>query len=294
MSITFPRGDFLSRLDPSDRLWAALVASFVVHLALVFGVSFKFPEPKIAPSSNQPIEVVLMNAKSAHRPTKADVYAQTNLEGGGESETDRRAKSPLPVLDERKETDVGQKQRRVQELEQQTRQLARQIKATEKTEIQSSRKSTPTPHLSAADLIQSSFNAANLRAQIDKDMDTYNKRPRKVSLGATAKEYVLARYLEDWRMKVEKVGNLNYPEEAKRQKLYGTLMVTVEINADGSVRNIELNRSSGYKILDDAALRIVKLAAPYAPFSEDIRRNYDVVSITRTWAFTRSDELHSQ
>lgn len=295
MSVTLPQGDFLSRLDPSDRLWAMLIASFVVHLVLVFGVRFTLPEPKIAPSSPHSIDVVLVNAKSAARPSHAEVYAQANLEGGGESEADHRAKSPLPVLEERKETAaVPQKQQRVQELEEQTRKLASQIKAADKAESQSSRKSTPSPRLSAADLIQSSFDAAHLRAQIDKDMDSYNKRPRKVSLGATAKEYVLARYLEDWRMKVEKVGNLNYPEEAKRQKLYGTLMVTVEINADGSVRNVELNRSSGQKLLDEAALRIVKLAAPYAPFSEDIRRNYDVVSITRTWAFTRSDELRSQ
>jgi protein TonB len=125
-------------------------------------------------------------------------------------------------------------------------------------------------------------------------MDAYNKRPRKVFIGATAREYILSRYLEDWRMKVEKVGNLNYPEEAKRQKLYGSLKLTVEINADGSVRNIELNRSSGHKELDQAALRIVRLAAPYAPFSADIRDKYDVVSITRTWMFTKSDELHSQ
>lgn len=295
MTLTLPRGNFFSRLDPSDRLWATLVASFALHLILVFGVRFTLPEPKIAPSSPHSIEVVLVNAKSAHRPAKAEVYAQANLEGGGESEADRRAKSPLPVLDENKETaNLPQKQRQVRELEEQTRRLASQIKTADKMERQSSRKSSPSSHLSAGDLIQSSLDAASLRAQIDKDMDNYNKRPRKVSIGATAREYVLARYLEDWRMKVEKVGNLNYPEEAKRQKLYGTLMLTVEINADGSVRSIELNRSSGSKILDDAALRIVKLAAPYAPFSEDIRRNYDVVSITRTWAFTRSDELHSQ
>lgn len=285
---------FFSRLDPSDRLWVLLIASFVLHLGVVFGVRFKFPQPKIASSSPHAIEVVLVNKKSAKRPSHAEVYAQANLEGGGTVETDRRARSPLPVLEENQDASVTRKQRRVQELEEQTRQLASQIKTADKMESRSPRRNSPSPQLSAADLIQSSHEAIRLQAQIDRDLDTYNKRPRKVALGATAREYVLARYLEDWRMKVEKVGNLNYPEEAKRQKLYGSLMLTVEINADGSLRSVELNRSSGHKVLDQAALRIVRLAAPYAPFAADIRRNYDVVSITRTWTFTRADELQSQ
>lgn len=294
MSATLPHGGFFSRLAPSDRLWVLLIASFVLHLGAVFGVSFKFPQPKIAPSNPHAIEVVLVNKKSANRPSHAEVYAQANLEGGGTLETDRRAKSPLPMLEENQEMAVSQKQRRVLELEERTRQLASQIKTADKMESRSTRRNSPSPHLSAADLIQSSHDTIRLQAQIDRDLDNYNKRPRKVSIGATAKEYVLARYLEDWRMKVEKVGNLNYPEEAKRQKLYGSLMLTVEINADGGVRTVELNRSSGHPVLDQAAMRIVRLAAPYAPFSADIRRNYDVVSITRTWAFTRADELRSR
>ena len=296
MTVTPPRGDFFSRLDPAKRFETMLVASFFLHLLLVFGVGFSLPTPKFAPSDAHSIDVVLVNKKSTTRPTHSDTYAQANLEGGGTVDTERHAKSPLPVLDDSKsDTAVTRKQQRVQELEEQARRLASDIRSVNKVETaRSSRKNSPSPRLDAADLLQSSFDAAKLQAQIDKDMDAYNKRPRKAFVGASAQEYVLARYLEDWRMKVEKVGNLNYPEEAKRQKLYGSLRLTVEINADGSVRNIELNRSSGHKELDEAALRIVRLAAPYAPFSTDIRSKYDVISITRTWMFTKSDQLQSQ
>jgi protein TonB len=99
--------------------------------------------------------------------------------------------------------------------------------------------------------------------------------------------------VEDWRGKVEKIGNLNYPEAARAQKLYGSLVLTVAIRADGSVESVQVDRSSGKKILDAAAVRIVQLAAPYAGFPPDIRRDTDILHITRTWTFTRGDELIS-
>jgi protein TonB len=99
--------------------------------------------------------------------------------------------------------------------------------------------------------------------------------------------------VEAWRQKVEKIGNLNYPEAAKDKKLYGRLRMTVSIKADGSIENIEINESSGHKILDDAARRIVEMAGPYAAFSEDIRKDTDILSITRTWTFTKEDSLAS-
>ncbi|HEX5539524.1 MAG TPA: TonB family protein, partial [Methylophilaceae bacterium] len=101
-------------------------------------------------------------------------------------------------------------------------------------------------------------------------------------------------YVESWRQKVEKVGNLNYPVEAKEQKLYGRLRMTVSIKADGSIEKLEINQSSGYKVLDDAAKRIVNLAAPFAPFPDNIRKDTDILSITRTWSFTKQDNLASE
>lgn len=117
---------------------------------------------------------------------------------------------------------------------------------------------------------------------------------REGELGGRTQEYRFATYVEAWRQKVEKIGNLNYPEAAKEQKLYGKLQLSVDIRADGSIDKIQVTRSSGHKILDDAAKRIVELAAPYAAFPEDIRKEYDIIGITRTWTFTKEDSLATQ
>ena len=132
-----------------------------------------------------------------------------------------------------------------------------------------------------------------LEAQIARDLDTYQKRPKRRQVGARAEEYRFARYVEDWRQKVERVGNLNYPEAARQLKLYGNLILTVSIRADGSVEKVVIDRTSGHKVLDAAATRIVEMAAPYAPFPAEIRRDTEILDITRTWTFARGDELRS-
>ena len=118
------------------------------------------------------------------------------------------------------------------------------------------------------------------------------KRPRRKFLSPSAKEYGFALYEDSWKQKVERVGTLNYPEAA-RGKLYGSLLLSVSIRADGSVEKVSVQRSSGHKVLDEAAVRIVKMAAPYAPFPPDIRKDYDIIEITRTWKFERSDRVRA-
>jgi protein TonB len=143
-------------------------------------------------------------------------------------------------------------------------------------------------------MMQRTLEAMRLEAQIARDMDAYQKIPRRKFIGAQAKEYRFARYVEDWRMKVERVGNMNYPEAARANRLYGSLVLTVSIRADGSIESVEVNRKSGKRILDAAAVKIVEMAGPYAPFPDDIRRDTDILNITRTWTFARGDELHSE
>ncbi|MGV8712267.1 MAG: energy transducer TonB, partial [Nitrosomonas sp.] len=152
------------------------------------------------------------------------------------------------------------------------------------------------PNTETSDLLVRSLDIARLRAQIDQDHDTYQKRPKRKFVGARTKEYRFARYVEDWRMKIERIGNLNYPEAARKGKLYGNLQLTVSIRADGGLESIEINRSSGEKILDQAAINIVKLAGQngFAPFPPDIRQDTDILHITRTWIFAPSDMLLSQ
>ena len=158
------------------------------------------------------------------------------------------------------------------------------------------RNNDPTPQsvsmTSGLDMATAAINLARLEGQIARNIDDYNKRPRKKFIGARVEEYRFAQYVEDWRQKVERVGNLNYPQAAKG-RFYGSLVLTVIIKSDGSLDRVELNRSSGQKVLDDAARRIVEMGAPYSKFPESVRRDTDVIEITRTWWFTTSDRLQA-
>jgi protein TonB len=247
--------------------------------------------------SGPPLTVALVNAKSVSKPVKPDILAQANLDGGGNTEKDRRAKTPLPAVqrDTPRQNVAAASQRTLVE-QNTTREMMTDLKSAvavpfpePKPLDESERTESPT----ANEMMQRTLEAMRLEAQIARDMDAYQKIPRRKHIGAQAKEYRFARYVEDWRLKVERVGNLNYPEVARRNKLYGSLILTVFIRADGSVEKVEVNRKSGHRILDAAATKIVEMAGPYAPFPDDIRKDTDILSITRTWTFAKGDELHS-
>ncbi len=292
-------GNKITMMDVTTRLQLALFLSFTLHSIFLLGVNFKFPDSDKRIHDGLPLEVVLVNSKTVSQPLQPDALAQANLDGGGNTDLRRRAKSPLPVLkkDEQSPDQLIQAQRRVAKLEAQAHKLMTQAKSTKKLEQQESVPEAEKPKMetpNAMDLIQSSLEAARLEAQIAKEREEYQQRPRRMFIGARAKEYAFTRYVDDWRIKVERVGNLNYPDEARRQKIYGSLVLTVSIRADGTVENVEINRSSGQKVLDAAAIRILQLASPFAQFSEEMRKKVDILSITRTWTFTRSDQLMGQ
>ena len=282
--------------DAQDRLLTAAVGiSLLVH-GVLLAVRFVVADER-RPAVSPPLEVVLVNSKSATKPYKAELLAQHNLDGGGNTDAKRRAKTPLPVLPrDSQSTEPAVATQRQQELEQQAKQLLAQAMGTSKVLIEPRKADAPetavTP--STRELMQRMLEAIRLEAQIAKETEAYQQRPKRRFLGARAEEYRFARYVEDWRGKVERIGNLNYPEAARAQRLYGSLMLSVAIRADGSVEKVEINRSSGKKILDAAAVRIVELAAPYGAFPPDIRRDTDIIEITRTWTFTRGDELISE
>jgi protein TonB len=143
------------------------------------------------------------------------------------------------------------------------------------------------------DLADLTLAAMRLQAQIDKQIEEYQKRPRKKFIGARAAEDRFAFYEDAWRVKIERLGTLNFPAEA-RGKVYGNLRLTVTIRADGNVESIELDRSSGLKVLDGAAFKIVRMATPFAAFPPDIRREYDQIVITRTWFFGQGDKIWTE
>lgn len=283
-----------------ERIHIAILISLLLHAIIILGVTFKAPEPpfnKIAKS----LEVILVNSKSEQKPVDTHILAQANLEGGGNVEDDRRAKSPLPVMPQTKPlVDLSQAIQKTKQLESEVKKLMTAVESKSRV-IQTDSPSAqpgnkPSPQLDNKDLLQRSLEIARLEAQISKEYEAYQKRPKRKFVGARTREYRFARYVEDWRLKVERIGNLNYPEAAKRQKLYGSLQLTVGIRSDGSLESIGIDRSSGAKILDEAAINIVRLAAQngFAPFPPDISRDTDILHITRTWVFARSDELLSE
>jgi periplasmic protein TonB len=289
----------LLAMDDLTRFQYAILVSVVLHAIAMFGVTIRPPDLSRLNSIAPPLEVVLVNAKSTSRPYRANVLAQHNLDGGGNTDLDRRAKSPLPVTrNDRQTRELTLQSQRVQQIEKEAKNLMTQVKSLAKAETTSTTQPQPQAETkvapNAADIMSKGLQIARLEAQISKDWDAYQKRPRRRFIGARTQEFRFARYVEDWRLKVERVGTLNYPQAARDQKIYGSLQLTVSIRADGEVENIEINRSSGQKILDEAALRIVHLAAPYAAFPVDITKDTDILSITRTWTFARSDQLFTE
>jgi len=267
------------------------------------------------------LDVVLVNSKHRNKPKKADVLAQTNLDGGGNTSENRQLKSALPwqknkltdanmehrskAFEKRlaqAEAEANRKAVRLAELNKEAQALMSQLKATHVIETNPTQTIQPTnpgtslqdstiKQLNTSDLMSASLEMARLEAQVNKQQDDYQKRPKRKSIGARAQEYRFASYVESWRQKVERIGNVNYPEAAKDQKIYGQLQLTVYIKSSGDVEKVEIRRSSGYPVLDNAAKSIVEMGSPYAAFPEDLRKEVDILDITRTWIFTKEDSL---
>jgi periplasmic protein TonB len=352
----------LSSRTPAQRFQGALFISAVIHASLLLGIHFAPASGKKARAANA-LQVVLVNSKSEQKPVDAKLLAQANLDGGGNTDEERQAKSPLPAMEEEQakapsagleegqgkapsaprdeeEKPVAAAQskaeKRVARLERQAKKLLTQLKAKKKVVsgeaeskseditktpavVEARAEAEPEPQSLArqenappkvqpdkapgqrgdekpADVpidVAKSITIARLEAQIVKDYDAYQQRPRRKRIAGKAIEYRFAGYEEHWREKVERVGNLNYPEAAKQQKLHGQVRLTVKIKADGELEGVEINLSSRSKILDAAALHIVELAAPFAAFPEDIRRDTDILEITRTFIFTSADKVSS-
>ncbi|ROH87305.1 energy transducer TonB [Pseudomethylobacillus aquaticus] len=294
-----------------DPLTAMLAVSGLIHLVLIVNLHFQPPEPHILKHNTPPMDVVLVNAKSQTPPDDPKALAQANLDAGGNTAKVVRSQSPLPVearatsskapkpqpVPDIAEQEVEQKQARVAELEKQAQELLSRSQAEPVLPVPEPARSgtadQPRKPLSGVDLAASSMEIARLQTQISKQQQAYEQRPRQKFIGARTQESRFAAYVEAWRQKVQRIGNLNYPAEAREKKLYGRLRMTVSIRQDGSLERIEINQSSGHAVLDDAARRIVELGAPYAPLPDDIRVDTDILSIERTWTFTRQDSLNS-
>lgn len=289
----------------------ALLIAAALHALLILGVGLQHPVPT-ATARPPTLDVVLVNhlePRPADTVTRPDFLAQEQVQGGGDQPiqqtTPRVADTPLtPTVEalpqETPSTEpplppaapaVPDAQGPSAPAEPAHRVAEARVKPAEPV-VAPPKAATARTRVTAAQILASrGEEISQVTAQLDKKVDAYANRERHKAISASTQEYKYAAYLDAWRSKVERVGNLNYPEEARRRKLYGNVVLHVAVRADGSVDGVHVVQSSGSRVLDEAAIHIVRLAAPFAPLPPDIRAETDVLDITRTWQFLSSNRL---
>lgn len=276
-----------------DRLTFTVFLALAVHAALIFGITFTFAERG---ASTHTMEVTLAQSRSENQPDKADYLAQFNQVGSGTLEEKQLTTTTTESRFEDTEVRETAPQPQMATAPQQEAR-PNPVVTTNAESDRAAPKAAPNPDPTMAEsqspvektLLQKSLEIASLEARLSEQRQLYAKRPRVKRLTSlSTASSVDAYYLNSWRRKVERIGNLNYPAEARRNEIYGSLRLLVAIYPDGSLRNVELLESSGHRVLDDAAISIVELAAPYAPFPDDLRQSTDVLEIIRTWQFRKN------
>lgn len=277
---------------PSQHyLWLGVLVSLCVHAA---ALALRLAPPRPPATAAPALDVILVNARTENAPAQADARAQAHVEGGGSADQGM-ATSPLPQTGEAANAVVLQAMRKRQaELEDEQRRLLLQLTAAAR--VKPARQAGE-PMADAAvpgdqeqdqeSLLQNAQVAA-LAARVQ----AYNKRPRREFVAPSAQASRYAQYLDGWRSRIEAIGTQYYPEEA-RGRTYGSLRMTVLLRADGSVADVQIDTPSPHAVLNQAARRIVQLAAPFAPFPAEIARDTDILAITRTWNFV-NDTLETQ
>ncbi len=269
-----------SSLEPqtTDRLVLMLFIATAFHALIILGISFDTFDRNPPDQDTPTLDITVVTHTDSPPPEDYDYLAESSQEGAGNTEEKVHPRQQLieqapPVTrSESKPTP--------------TRVLSSDD-SQQKTDLQSE----PEPEQDseqtrAAELISRSMEMLALNQQINQSLQAYSKAPKSKFISSRTREFKYASYMRDWVQKVERVGELNYPDSARRRHLSGKLIVQVALYSDGSVREITIRKPSGHKILDDAAVRIVTLAAPFAPFPDNIKNETDVLYITRTWVFT--------
>jgi len=276
----------------NDRLGVMMFFAMALHAVIILGVSFSLEDMSDAKQLDT-MEITLVHNQTDVAPEDADYLAQANQAGQGNTDEKVRASSPfsnpLPTPDQgfapvtRQDitpppADKEKYQREVMTI------------TNSQRRIYSRPEKIPLPDesntVTAAQLFERSSEIARLSAEINKLKKSFTKEPRRKYLyGANAKQYKYASYMDAWRAKVERVGNLNYPKHALQKKITGSLLLDVAIKPDGSLHSIKVLRSSGHPVLDRAAKRIVRMASPFSPLSRDILKETDILHIPRVWQF---------
>ena len=278
-----------------DVLTVALFVAAAIHAILLLAVSFRpFLDDMRTPPA---LEVILVQKSDSEKPDEAAYLAQSSQDGGGETDDNTRPASPFasdldvdsdglapapmqasaPSPTEESAEDVI------------TAVFAEDEVKTEQTTEISEAVNAPSGNV----LIEQNIDIARLAAEIDRQQQEFAKRPKKKHINARTTETASAEYMYHWVEQVERVGNLNYPDDARRAKLTGALILIVGIYKNGDIESITVDESSGHTLLDDAAVRIVELAAPFEPMTGKLAEETDILYIVRTWEFQSSNSVIS-
>jgi protein TonB len=279
----------------------ALGASLLVH-GVLLAVHFAAPEAFRLKSTDPGLEVILVNAKHQQAPVKAEALAQANLDGGGNADAGR-AKSPLP--DARKVRNGESERaaaRRIAELEQQQQRILAQMKhmtpIAAPLSVEKEKPKEPPP-VAGKDRVDSATAVARMEAEIAKNIEDYNKRPRKTQITPSTRQVGYALYYKTLQERVEKFGTVNFPQQ-NGKKLYGELVLSIPIFQDGSIYQkdggVHIERGSGNSALDRAAVDIVRRAAPFGRFPDNMRSSGrdDVWEVITRFKFTREEGLQAE
>jgi protein TonB len=278
-------------------MMVAIAFSVVAHAALL-AVRFVAPAAfKIEPA-DPGLEVILVNAKHAKRPIKADALAQANLDGGGQAD-DGRSKSPLPDMRISKDGDsLKAMQRKIADYEELQKNLLTRARNSNYKAPPVTEKDKPDPTRTGADQLESSKAMARATAEISTTMEEQNKRPKKTYITPSTQEVGYAMYYKAMQKRVEEIGTLNFPQ-AEGRKLYGELVVYIPIFQDGTIYlkdgGARIEKTSGNPALDKAALAIVRRAAPFGRFPPNMLSSDkdDLWVIITRFKFTRDQKLET-
>lgn len=296
-----------------------LILALVLHALIILLTNFGLLDDN---NPSHTLEVTLARFDDKRAPDQADYLAQTNQLGSGEAvekhqpSTQERAlfDSEQPQLQSAMAAQVISAPAQLQPLESNSQTQADDVlneeanplglndllttvdesalKAT--TEDQREAKSAPPPAAgTSTSIIPRDLEIANLQAKLMLEQDRMAKRPKVTRVtSASTLAHEDADYLDTWRQRIETLGNLNYPEEARRNSIHGSLRMLVSIRPDGSIHQLDILKSSGHPTLDDAAIRIVQLAAPFQPFPLEMRQRTDLLEIIRTWKFEKGTHVY--
>lgn len=272
-----------------DRFSFTLFMALAVHAIVVLGITFA---PELPRSSAQTMEITLSRFADEQAPDKADFLAQTSQQGSGSEDEPRELTTPEPA-------DISQPEMaRVQPEPQTTIQpqprnerAVVQTKSAAPRRVQQPEAKTepdpePLPRAERRSLMERSLEIASLEARFDAQQQAYARKPRvmRVTAASTLKSSN-AWYVQNWVNKVTRIGNINYPAEARQAGIHGNLRMLVSLKKDGTIKELAILQSSGSTVLDDAAIRIVRMAAPFAPFPAEMQQEVDELEIIRTWSF---------